>query len=71
VIAVAIAAWELKTAVVELAHDLGDGAQLQEGRQQKREPFLHLQVRVLDEVGVVRRLRSETINARKCDLSCN
>ena len=48
-IAMTIATRQLQTAVIELAHDLGNGAHLQEGLEQQLEPFLHLQVRVLDD----------------------
>ncbi|WLB76993.1 hypothetical protein [Bradyrhizobium elkanii] len=48
-IAVTIAARQLQTTVVELTHDLGNGAQFQEGLEQQLEPFLHFQVRVLDD----------------------
>ena len=48
-IAVAVAARQLETALVECAHHLCDCAHLQEGRKQQIEPFLHLHVRVFDD----------------------
>jgi hypothetical protein len=51
-IAMTVAARQLEIAAVELSHHLGDTAHLQEGLEQQREPFLHLQVRVLhDDAG--------------------
>src|SRR5262249_60213198 len=48
-IAVTVATWKLETPLVELAHYLGNRAQLQECLKQQLEPFLHLHVGVLDD----------------------
>ena len=48
-IAVTVAAREIKAALVQDAHDLGDGAEFQEGLEHKPKPLLYLDVGILED----------------------
>src|ERR1700756_5114814 len=44
-----VTAWEVETALVENAHDLGDGAELQERLEDKPQPLLDREVGIFDD----------------------
>jgi hypothetical protein len=48
-IAMTIPPWQVEATSVEHTHDLGDTVQLEEGRKHQFEPFLHLDVGILDD----------------------
>src|SRR3954470_19096608 len=48
-VAMTIAAREIKATLVQDAHDLGDGAEFQEGLEHKPKPLLYLDVGILDD----------------------
>ena len=48
-IAMTVAAREIKAALVQHAHDLGDGAEFQEGLEHKPKPLLYLDVGILED----------------------
>src|SRR3954452_18772662 len=66
-VAVAVAAREIKAALVQDAHNLGDSAEFQEGLEHKPKPLLYLDVGILEDDPA--RVAHQTDRKHECEFA--